>query len=114
MKLRTNHSLIRAHKVKALIAKAVAGLGFSSTGGSRIGSYQNGREQGLSLSLRCGIKYCWLAWAEARCSDSIVIYRCELDPMQSITEEAYQNGMYFTDEQAAADYIVDVIREVIA
>jgi hypothetical protein len=34
--------------------------------------------------------------------------------MQSITEEAYQNGMYFTDEQAAADYIVDVIREVIA
>jgi beta-lactamase class D len=54
-------------------------------------AYQNGREQGYAL-LSLGR---WVAWAENRNSDHIVVYVSDLDPMQSISDTIYQNRQMF-------------------
>jgi hypothetical protein len=72
-----------------------------------IGSYQNGREQGVSLNIHVNPvghgavtrKSLWIAFAEYRRSDDVVVYISQHDPMQSLgeNESIYKNSVMFNN-----------------
>lgn len=102
MKLEKVTSLKRAEKVVKLIKEKGKKLKLTT---AWVESYQNGREQGLSI---CSIKY-WIAIAEYRRSDEIVVYVDEIHPNRGITDEAYQKAKLFVNEEKAAEFILRVM-----
>lgn len=87
-----------------------------------IQSYQNGRENGYSL---CGSVFdgngynrFWIAFAENRNSDDIVIYFADYDPCQGLGSESggdiiYKNRLFFNGAgkfEEAAKYILSAIK----
>lgn len=86
-----------------------------------IQSYQNGRENGYALS---GSIYSdinsnfWIAFAENRNSDDIVVYFANYDPCQGLGSEyggdvIYKNRLFFSGEgmfEDAAKYILSAIK----
>jgi hypothetical protein len=73
-------------------------------------SYQNGREQGLTLTT---VYRTMIYIAQQRNSDSIVVYVGE-SSMQSLSEDAYTNGTCFSDVGDAAVYVKNVLKRIIA
>ncbi|MFA4971763.1 MAG: hypothetical protein WC683_04070 [bacterium] len=98
----------------AVLALAKARLAMvDAEGVVSVGAYQNGREQGYSLSL-AGVRF--VCFSEARGSDSIVVYFGESDPMQSITEEMYKgkSKMFHPRHTTeAAEYVVSRLTEAL-
>lgn len=80
-----------------------------------LGSYQNGREQGHTLTYRGRGRSVWVAWAEHRSSDSIVVYADKNNPMQGLSDEAYKNAASFGPDELikAADHVVSVITGIV-
>jgi hypothetical protein len=80
-----------------------------------VGSYQNGREQGISLHVYLpeAIRGLWLAFSENRNSDSIVVYQDDHDPMQCISEKAYANRVFFNKVDVAVAHLLNVITDFI-
>jgi len=76
-----------------------------------IGSYQNGREQGFSITnygKRNNENY-FACFSEARRSDKIVVYISDFDLGQSITGGMYEGAVFFNpyEYEKAADYIYE-------
>lgn len=88
-------------------------LGLSNIEGDlHLGTYQNGREEGLSLRSCSSITTNgYVSWSEDRRSDQIVVYNSDIDPCQSITDEMYKNARYFDNEILASNFIVEFIKE---
>jgi len=107
--MRIYNKRLAADKVLKLVKTELAKM--ESDESVTLGSYQNGREQGHSLSMiivcNKGLKSLWLGFAENRSSDDIVVYKdTTMDPGMGISDEAYKNAKYFRTEQEACDYIV--------
>jgi len=73
-----------------------------------VGAYQNGREQGYSLSSYRDGHITFVCFAEHRSSDSIVVYVGPHDPMQSITDEMWKGATSFQygEYEKAAKFIL--------
>lgn len=76
-----------------------------------IGSYQNGREQGHSITMfgakndKIEMLFCF--FSEHRNSDNVVVYTSLIDPIQGITEEMYKNALLFKKVEDAVKYILE-------
>ena len=76
-----------------------------------IDSYQNGREQGLTLAANAGHT---IYVSEDRNSDAIVVYIGSYAP-QGLSKDAYKTAKHFahTDVSGAAEYIrKDLLRTI--
>lgn len=105
----TNHSLARAQHVLDYLENDSRLSNFNSS--MRIGSYQNGREQGLSLELIEGRNIIYFFFSEHKGTDDVVVYVSKVNSSQSIACEKYENLKKFHNEVQAADFIVKKILE---
>jgi hypothetical protein len=117
MKVANNRA--EADKVLAFLLPMLEELEDSSLVEMTIGSYQNGREQGHSLSVvnyNDGVHMLWAAFSEARRSDEIVVYFGDMDPLKSITDEMYENAYFFEAEEhkQAAEFIMGLVGRVLS
>jgi hypothetical protein len=71
-----------------------------------IGTYQNGRERGLTLE---GM-YQTITISENRNSDDIVVY-IGTPALSGISKDAWKRAKYFRSEKEAADYIIKNIEK---
>ncbi|MEK6832630.1 MAG: hypothetical protein AABY32_01170 [Nanoarchaeota archaeon] len=83
-----------------------------------IGSYQNGREQGHSIILwnQDNFNSKWIAFSEYRNSDELVVYESRHDPMQGLTDSAWENKKFYNFDKKGKGYknaivIFDMIKE---
>lgn len=94
-----------ADKVLTLVRPLIRDLDDNGTGVTiSLQSYQNGREQGHALNI-CTYDFkttVWVAFAEYRNSDQVVVYVADRDPMQSVSDEAWgRRKMCDTPDEAA-------------
>ena len=117
--MRTYDKRELANRVLRLVKKDLAGIESDEQVG--IGSFQNGREQGHTLTvnvmangrLLLPFRTLWVAWAENRNSDDIVVYFADQDPCQGVSEEAYKNARYCRTTEEARDVIVSLIKDAV-
>jgi hypothetical protein len=74
-----------------------------------LGAYQNGREQGFSITTYVDCKTRYVCFSENRNSDSIVVYSSDFDPMQSITETMYEERRTFSSYEKCAEYVLRLL-----
>lgn len=84
----------------------------NNCGQVKIGSYQNGREQGYSLNIVVNGEKKSLSFAVTRGGDDLVLYFGDSSRM-GISEDAYRNSSSYTpgDYEDAAEYAIDILKE---
>jgi hypothetical protein len=106
-----NEKMNRAELVLKKVKELIESNGPKGDQEVYLGAYQNGREQGYSLTAYNdkGIGTLFICWSEHRNSDSLVVYQGDRNPMQSLTSEMYEAGKHFGGDLKAAMYIANEI-----